>query len=347
LQQQHYHLQQQQKHLRQHLQMQQHVIEQQQQQMQQQQQILQQMQQQEEALEPLAVVLHHTLVSDETINPNISSLLSDDAMRDETKDCTSTFASLVDSINFEQENAFCGDLFEPTPILEGSPDPIDFSTMMKNHLSAGPTLNIVSSTPDTFAASSASVPCNATNESKSARSKTVPKSNDKSKRLLPEDFEPTDNHIICYNKRKYFESKGNLRFREICKQFTNDYHTAPNKSEKSAVVGRVMSLLREGCPDGGKTLFVAPQGGRWYAVSARSSREKVGTFFRDCLADTYKSSSKNKIAKRKLAQQERSENISHNRVIISINSNEEKDNKSQKAADCRCRQNQEEDQQGG
>lgn len=125
----------------------------------------------------------------------------------------------------------------------------------------------------------------------------LPRSISKSKRLLPVDFQPCGNYVICGNKRKFFESKGNIRFRNVCKLFLQEYVQAPTKIEKSAVVTKVMNILREDCPEGA---FVSPQGGRWYAVSERTAREKVGTFFRDCLSDSYKSSAKNKIARRKI-----------------------------------------------
>ena len=196
---------------------------------------------------------------------------------------TSLFASFGNSNN----------PFEPSPIVEKPT--MNAHILHHNNL---PT-NVVSSTPATFAAFRAS------STSKSAVGE-YPTGINKTKKLLPENFEPSDKNIICGNKRKYFESKGNIRFRSICKMFTNDYHSAPTKVEKSAVVSQVMAILREDCPDGGTYIFVTPQGGRWYAVSERTSREKVGTFFRDCLADTYKSSAKNKIAKRKQVKQDRS-----------------------------------------
>lgn len=182
--------------------------------------------------------------------------------------------------------------FEPSPIVEKT----SMNTSLFHHNNM-PT-NVVSSTPSTFAASQAS------STSKSAVGE-YPTGINRTKKLLPVNFEPSDKNIICGNKRKYFESRGNIRFRSVCKMFTNDYHSAPTKVEKSAVVSQVMSILREDCPDGGASVFVTPQGGRWYAVSERTSREKVGTFFRDCLADTYKSSAKNKIAKRKQVKQDR------------------------------------------
>ena len=204
---------------------------------------------------------------------------------------TQSLHAMMNTGIFSSFNSNNSNPFEPSPIEEKITAP----SMMSY-----PT-NVVSSTPATFVAAQAA---NSNNAMK--KNAKLPMSINKTKKLLPEGFEPCDKTIICGNKRKYFESPGNIRFRSVCKMFTKDYNAAPTKVEKSAVVSRVMAILRQDCPDGGASVFVTPQGGRWYAVSERTSREKVGTFFRDCLADTYKSSAKNKIAKRKMVKQEKS-----------------------------------------
>jgi len=76
----------------------------------------------------------------------------------------------------------------------------------------------------------------------------------------------------------------------------NEYMNAPTKHEKSLVVTKVLGIIHDVCPVG---TFVTFENGRWWEVSHRSSREKVGTFFRDMLADKYKSSAKNKVIQRR------------------------------------------------
>ena len=143
------------------------------------------------------------------------------------------------------------------------------------------------------------------NSSSNSSRGSVPKCIDKSKTLLPADFEPTGYTIICGNKRQYFNSVGNRRLRVLVKNFIPQYNQANGKLEKSFIVTKVMNIIREACPVGG---FVALENGRWWQVSERTSREKVGSYFRDCLAGKYKSSAQNKIARRKSKREEKKQN---------------------------------------
>jgi hypothetical protein len=134
-----------------------------------------------------------------------------------------------------------------------------------------------------------------------SKEKKVPKSVNKAKKLLPPDFQPSNYSIICGNKRKYFNSVGNRRFRILVKMYIQQYLDAPGKLEKSFIVTKVMNIIREAQPVGA---FVSlEKDGRWYEVSERTAREKVGSFFRDCLPSEYNSSAKNKIAARKEKQE--------------------------------------------
>lgn len=118
---------------------------------------------------------------------------------------------------------------------------------------------------------------------------------------LPADFQPSKYSVICgLNTREVLQSTGNRRFRVTVELYLDEYKIATGKSAKSTIVTKVMNIIREACPDGGA--FIKQQDGRWYEVSERCAREKVGALFRDCLHTSYKSSHKSKTAKK---QQER------------------------------------------
>jgi hypothetical protein len=138
-------------------------------------------------------------------------------------------------------------------------------------------------------------------EGGASRKANVPPCLDKTKTLLPIDFEPSNYSIICGNKRKFFKSVGNQRLRLLVQSFIPEYSKAEGKLDKSLIVSKVMKIVREACPVGS---FVAFEKGRWWQVSERTSREKVGSYFRDFLAGKYRSSSQNKIARRRCARKE-------------------------------------------
>ncbi|CAB9522594.1 Nitrilase family, member 2 [Seminavis robusta] len=127
--------------------------------------------------------------------------------------------------------------------------------------------------------------------------RTKPSTNHAKRRLAP-DFRPTSYSVICGRGKECFDSEGNKRFREIINKYLDEYADAPGKSEKSKIVSKAMSIIREASPQGA---FVKCENGVWWEVSSRYAREKVGAWFRDCLHVKYKSSSKAKHA-RKMAK---------------------------------------------
>ena len=84
--------------------------------------------------------------------------------------------------------------------------------------------------------------------------------------------------------------------------FLDRYNNAASRNDKMAIVDQVLHIIRKACPVGA---FVKFENGRYYEIDDRSAREKVGAHFRDCLAEQYKSSAKNKIAKRKERKERR------------------------------------------
>lgn len=93
-----------------------------------------------------------------------------------------------------------------------------------------------------------------------------------------------------------FLPSGNRRFRVTVSMFIQRYQNAKNRQEKTAIVSTVMDILHEASPMGA---FIKFKEGRWWVIDEKTAREKVGAHFRDSLGESYKSSAKAKIAKRR------------------------------------------------
>lgn len=119
---------------------------------------------------------------------------------------------------------------------------------------------------------------------------------DKTKTPLPLDFEPQSYTVLCGRSRECYEWMGNRRFRVICNMYLQQYLDALGKLEKSRIVTTVMKAIRQGNKAG---VFVTYESGRYYEVSQRTAREKVGGFFRDSLPAEYRSSAKAKLARKR------------------------------------------------
>ena len=89
---------------------------------------------------------------------------------------------------------------------------------------------------------------------------------------------------------------GNRRFRVTVSMFRDRYSSATDRQVKSSLVTQVLDIVYEACPVGA---FIKYKDGRWWSVDEKTARDKVGAYFRDSLADNYKSSAKAKIARRR------------------------------------------------
>lgn len=117
--------------------------------------------------------------------------------------------------------------------------------------------------------------------------------------LLPEDFTPSDDDVICGRGKKCYAHVGNDRFRERVMGMLDEYRKARSKLDKSKVLSDVVEQVRLNSPRGG---FVKQDAsGRWHEVGDFLAREKTSQAFRDALHENYKSSN---VAKKKRRQQE-------------------------------------------
>jgi hypothetical protein len=120
--------------------------------------------------------------------------------------------------------------------------------------------------------------------------------------LLPEDYAPGNDDVICGRGKKCYTHVGNERFRRRVISMLDEYSRARSKQDKSCVLSDVVEQVRLASPSGG---FVKQDdSGRWYEVGDFLAREKTSQAFRDALHDHYKSSN---VAKKKRRQEEQAQ----------------------------------------
>ena len=115
--------------------------------------------------------------------------------------------------------------------------------------------------------------------------------------LLPETFLPGEFDVVCGRGKRAYNHIGNENFRIKVASMLEDYSKAKTKVDKSHVLNDVVAQIRSASPGGG---FVKqdPKSGRWFEVGDFLAREKTSQAFRDCMQDSYKSSSAAKRKKR-------------------------------------------------
>ena len=121
--------------------------------------------------------------------------------------------------------------------------------------------------------------------------------------LLPSDFEPTPHSVVLGRGKECSRSIGNRRLRVLAMTFLPRYCKARTRKDKSEVVSQIVNMIREACPNGGAFIKMSDDG-RWQEWGDFLAREKVGYVLRDLLHTRYRSSSKSKLAMRRLKQHE-------------------------------------------
>jgi hypothetical protein len=93
-------------------------------------------------------------------------------------------------------------------------------------------------------------------------------------------------------------SKGNRYLRFLVNNFRHPYSEARNKVQKSAIVSTIIDKVKQASPKSGG--FIKYEDGNWWEVDDAFAREKIGGLFRDFLHTQYRSSTKAKLARRKV-----------------------------------------------
>mmetsp|Transcript_5463 Transcript_5463/g.9552 ORF Transcript_5463/g.9552 Transcript_5463/m.9552 type:complete len:498 (-) Transcript_5463:150-1643(-) len=114
---------------------------------------------------------------------------------------------------------------------------------------------------------------------------------------LGEEYQPTDEDVICARGKEAQNHPGNVRFRQMIDLNLGEYRQAHTKKEKTTIVAKIIQNVRSSPPAG---LFVRKHDdGKWYETGDDFAREKIGQCFRDRLHTEYRSSSRAKISRRK------------------------------------------------
>lgn len=119
---------------------------------------------------------------------------------------------------------------------------------------------------------------------------------------------PTNSTVVIGKGRVPKKAPGNRNLRTLVQAKVQDYFNAKSKMVKSSIVTDIYFSIEEACSkEGTAAPFVRYDGYGYSKTSESIAREKITSTFRDCLHDKYKSSSKNKVAKRRIANREKAE----------------------------------------
>lgn len=107
-------------------------------------------------------------------------------------------------------------------------------------------------------------------------------------KYMPEDWIPTKNDVIIGRGKRVVHHAGNQKLRALVQQEVELYSCAKNRAAKSVIIIRVFKAIRADTEIG----FVKkdPSTKKFYAVEDTAAKITIAQYFRDALADGYKSS---------------------------------------------------------
>jgi hypothetical protein len=111
---------------------------------------------------------------------------------------------------------------------------------------------------------------------------------------LGANFQPSHSSVICGRGKENYNHAGNYRFRMVASMFVKRYSQASTKTEKSAIVSDIVTMIHQA---GG--MFCKHEKGSWLKVGDHTAREKTSALLRDLLHSQYRSSAKAKIDRRR------------------------------------------------
>ena len=120
----------------------------------------------------------------------------------------------------------------------------------------------------------------------------------KTLRILPIDYVPQQFTVVVAKGNIAAQAEGNTYLRQLVRQNTKSYQSSERKSDKTEIVKMILHEIKASNTDG--IGFVKFHANRWYECTDIGARDIISARFRDCLHSHYKSSTKHKVAKRRL-----------------------------------------------
>ncbi|CAJ1926260.1 unnamed protein product [Cylindrotheca closterium] len=95
-------------------------------------------------------------------------------------------------------------------------------------------------------------------------------------KALPTGFAPGGWDVICHSNKEADEHIGNRRFDFCIKNHLETYNNAKSRAEKSAVISDIVVSIKESSAAGIGFVRYDMERRRWYQVSDKIARDKVG-----------------------------------------------------------------------
>lgn len=123
---------------------------------------------------------------------------------------------------------------------------------------------------------------------------------------------PTASTVVIGKGSVPKKATGNSNLRNLVREKIPEYVNASSKMVKSSIVTDIYFAIEEAClKECSSAAFVRYDRKGYQRCSESIAREKITSTFRDCLHDKYKSSTKSKVARRRLANKKKAEKKLH------------------------------------
>ena len=123
--------------------------------------------------------------------------------------------------------------------------------------------------------------CTATNKNRNHKQTMIMKKDSRSSlNMLPMDFEPSNNDVLCGRGNVYSNHYGNQFFGKVIRDNITVYKEATSRPDKIKVVDGILDQIRD---NGARFTKVDTQTERWYELNDVQAHQKIGHAIRDTI----------------------------------------------------------------